>query len=121
MEFTFKKPNGFSLCGSYSTRCMAKPEASVDLLLHLPKVSFYWLSRSFEIYVVCLTREGLLQECFYEKDYMNHRYHAKRCLYLCVLKKHLLASSSVEKVEWSTLQNEARKPVLVVFPGRFVL
>ncbi|CAN7033479.1 unnamed protein product [Brassica rapa subsp. trilocularis] len=96
VEFTFKKPNGFSLCGSYSTRCMAKPEASVDLLLHLPK------------------------ECFYEKDYMNHRYHAKRCLYLCVLKKHLLASSSVEKVEWSTLQNEARKPVLVVFPAKRV-
>ncbi|KAL0679227.1 hypothetical protein Bca4012_007208 [Brassica carinata] len=96
VEFTFKKPNGFNLCGSYSTRCMAKPDASVDLLLHLPK------------------------ECFYEKDYMNHRYHAKRCLYLCVLKKHLLASSSVEKVEWSTLQNEARKPVLVVFPVKKV-
>lgn len=48
---------------------------------------------------------------------MNHRYHAKRCLYLCVIKKCLL-SSSVEKVEWSTFQNEARKPVLVVFPCR---
>lgn len=50
---------------------------------------------------------------------MNHRYHAKRCLYLCVIKKCLLSSSSsVEKVEWSTFQNEARKPVLVVFPCR---
>lgn len=28
----------------------------------------------------------------------------------------MLLSSSVEKVEWSALQNEARKPVLVVFP-----
>ncbi|KAL0739521.1 hypothetical protein Bca4012_015731 [Brassica carinata] len=92
--FSFKKPNGFSLSGSYSTRCMAKPDASVDLLVHLPN------------------------ECFYEKDYMNHRYHAKRCLYLCVIKKYLLSSSSVEKVEWSTFHNEARKPVLVVFPGR---
>uniref|UniRef100_A0A1J3J6H3 Nucleolar protein 6 n=1 Tax=Noccaea caerulescens TaxID=107243 RepID=A0A1J3J6H3_NOCCA len=92
VEFNFKKPNGFNLCGSYSIRCMAKPDASVDLLVHLPK------------------------ECFYEKDYMNHRYHAKRCLYLCVIRKHLLSSSSVEKVEWSTLQNEARKPILVVFP-----
>ncbi|CAF1933430.1 unnamed protein product, partial [Brassica napus] len=61
VEFIFKKPNGFSLGGSYSTRCMAKPDASVDLLLHLPK-----------------------------------------------------------KVEWSALQNEARKPVLVVFPGNAV-
>ncbi|VVB10024.1 unnamed protein product [Arabis nemorensis] len=94
VEFNFKKPNGFSLCGSYSIRCMAKPDACVDLLVHLPK------------------------ECFYEKDYMNHRYHAKRCLYLCVIRKHLLSSSSVEKVEWSSLQNEARKPVLVVFPAK---
>lgn len=39
MEFNFKKPNGFNLCGSYSIRCMAKPDASVDLLVHLPKVS----------------------------------------------------------------------------------
>lgn len=68
---------------------------------------------------VCKLIEECLQECFYEKDYMNHRYHAKRCLYLCVIRKHLLSSSSVEKVEWSTLQNEARKPVLVVFPGVF--
>ncbi|CAB4318037.1 unnamed protein product [Prunus armeniaca] len=43
-------------------------------------------------------------ECFHEKDYLNYRYHAKRCLYLC-------------KVEWSTLQNEVRKPVLIVYPG----
>lgn len=68
-----------------------------------------------------LTIDWCLQECFHEKDYMNHLYHAKRCLYLCVLKNHLLLSSSVEKVEWSALQNEARKPVLVVFPGMCAL
>ncbi|ESQ53434.1 hypothetical protein EUTSA_v10024292mg [Eutrema salsugineum] len=94
VDFNFKRPNGFTVCGSYSIRSMAKPDASVDLLLHLPK------------------------ECFYEKDYMNHRYHVKRCLYLCVIRKHLLSSSSFEKVEWSTLQNEARKPVLVVYPAK---
>jgi U3 small nucleolar RNA-associated protein 22 len=94
VEFSFKKPNGFNLCGSYSICGMAKPDTSVDLLVHLPK------------------------ECFYEKDYMNHRYHAKRCLYLCVIEKHLLSSSSIEKVVWSTLHNEARKPVLVVFPAK---
>ncbi|XP_010430490.1 PREDICTED: nucleolar protein 6 [Camelina sativa] len=94
VEFTFKQPSGYDLCGSYSMDCMAKPDSSVDLLLHLPK------------------------ECFYEKDYMNHRYHAKRCLYLCVIKKHLMSSPSIEKVVWSTFQNEARKPVLVVFPAK---
>ncbi|XP_010533807.1 PREDICTED: nucleolar protein 6 [Tarenaya hassleriana] len=96
VEFNFKKPkpNDFKLCGSHSIHSMAKPDSNVDLLVRLPK------------------------ECFYEKDYMNHRYHAKRCLYLCVIRKYLLLSSSFAKVEWSTLQNEARKPILVVFPAK---
>lgn len=30
-----------------------------------------------------------------------------------------MSSSLVGKVEWSTLQNEVRKPVLIVYPGLF--
>ncbi|KAK6258334.1 hypothetical protein SCA6_012808 [Theobroma cacao] len=93
VEFKFKKPKSVEIGGSYSIGCVVKPDVNVDLLLRLPK------------------------ECFHEKDYLNHRYHAKRCLYLCVIKKYLKSSSSIQKVEWSTLQNEARKPVLVVYPA----
>ncbi|KAJ0526430.1 putative Nrap protein domain 1 [Helianthus annuus] len=57
------------------------------------------------------------QECFHEKDFLNHRYHGKRCLYLCIIKKYLESSSVAQKVEWSFFQNEARKPILVVYPG----
>ncbi|XP_021908004.1 LOW QUALITY PROTEIN: nucleolar protein 6 [Carica papaya] len=92
VEFNFKKPKSVEIGGSYAIRCIAKPHATVDLLVRMPK------------------------ECFNEKDYLNYRYHAKRCLYLCVIKKHLMSSSPIQKVEWSTLQNEARKPVLVVYP-----
>lgn len=63
----------------------------------------------------------LPQECFHEKDYLNYRYHAKRSLYLCLIKKYLASSSSIHKVEWSTLQNEARKPVLLVHSGLFLM
>ncbi|CAN1190623.1 Nucleolar protein 6 [Linum perenne] len=91
-EFKFKRPSHLELGGSYSINCIARPETNVDLLLRLPK------------------------ECFNEKDYLNHRYHAKRFLYLCVIKKFLKSSSSISKVEWSTFQNEARKPVLDVYP-----
>lgn len=59
----------------------------------------------------------LPQECFHEKDFLNHRYHAKRCLYLCVVEKNLRRSKFIGKVSWSTLQDEARKPVLHVYPG----
>ncbi|KAL6222410.1 hypothetical protein ACLB2K_005802 [Fragaria x ananassa] len=72
--------------------CLVKPEFNVDLFVQLPK------------------------ECFLEKDYLNYRYHAKRCMYLCVIKKYLTSSALVGKVEWSTFQNEVRKPVLIVYP-----
>ncbi|CAB4287669.1 unnamed protein product [Prunus armeniaca] len=93
VEFEFKKPKSIAVGGSYALQCIVKPEVNVDLLVRLPK------------------------ECFHEKDYLNYRYHAKRCLYLCVIKKFLMSSSLIQKVEWSTLQNEVRKPVLIVYPG----
>nr|POF25477.1 nucleolar protein 6 [Quercus suber] len=91
VEFKFKKPTSIEIGGSYTIQCIVKPDINVDLFIRLPK------------------------ECFHEKDYLNYRYHAKRCLYLSIIKKYLKFSSV--KVEWSTLQNEARKPVLLVHPG----
>ncbi|KAF3447128.1 hypothetical protein FNV43_RR12308 [Rhamnella rubrinervis] len=93
VEFNFKKPKSVEIGGSYSIKCIAKPDINVDLFVGLPK------------------------ECFHQDDCLNHRYHAKRCLYLCIIKKYLTYSSLVRKVEWSTLQNEARKPVLMVHPA----
>ncbi|GAV60039.1 Nrap domain-containing protein, partial [Cephalotus follicularis] len=93
VEFGFKKPKSIEIGGSYSIQCVVKPDVNVDLFVRLPK------------------------ECFHEKDYLNYRYHAKRCLYLCVIKKYLIASKSFEKIEWSFFQNEARKPVLIVYPA----
>ncbi|KAF5198586.1 nucleolar protein [Thalictrum thalictroides] len=92
VEFTFKMPKSVEIGGSYSIHAIAKPDISVDVFIRLPK------------------------ECFHEKDYLNHRYHGKRCLYLCVIKKYLSLSSGIKKIEWSTFQNEGRKPVLNVYP-----
>nr|ADN34232.1 nucleolar RNA-associated protein [Cucumis melo subsp. melo] len=94
VEFKFRKPKSIKIGGSYAFQGIAKPDVNVDLLVSLPK------------------------ECFHEKDYLNYRYHAKRFLYLCTIKKYLDSSSMFSKVEYSTLQNEARKPVLIVHPGK---
>lgn len=93
VEFTFKKPKSLEICGSYSIHCVTKHDLNVDLFLHLPK------------------------ECFYEKDYLNYRYHAKRFLYLCKIKEHLTKSPLIKAVRWSSFQNEARKPILLVYPA----
>ncbi|ESW28940.1 hypothetical protein PHAVU_002G030700 [Phaseolus vulgaris] len=93
VEFKFKKPEFIKTGGSYSIQSIARPEVNADLIIRLPK------------------------ECFHEKDYLNYRYYAKRCLYLCLIKKYLERSSSIDRVEWSTIQNEARKPLLIVYPA----
>ncbi|XXG81413.1 hypothetical protein AAC387_Pa09g2055 [Persea americana] len=92
IAFTFHTPTSIDVVGSYSIRAIAKPHISVDILLRMPK------------------------ECFHEKDYLNHRYHAKRCLYLCVIERHLRLSSAVRKIEWSAFQEEGRKPILIIHP-----
>ncbi|KAK6922708.1 Nrap protein, domain 6, partial [Dillenia turbinata] len=94
VDFTFKKPVWIQIGGSYAIQCVAKPNVNVDILVQMPK------------------------ECFHEKDYLNYRYHAKRFLYLCIIKKYLKLSSAISKVEWSAFENEARKPVLIVCPAR---
>ncbi|CAN4080066.1 unnamed protein product [Withania somnifera] len=93
VEFTFKKPKSVEICGSYSIQCVTKNDLNVDLFLRLPK------------------------ECFYEKDYLNYRYHAKRFLYLCKIKEQLMKSPLIKAVRWSSFQNEARKPILLVYPA----
>ncbi|XP_068637494.1 uncharacterized protein [Aristolochia californica] len=92
IELTFKKPERFEVVGSYSIKSATKPDVNVDILIRMPK------------------------ECFHEKDFMNHLYHAKRCLYLTVIEKHLRSCSAVREIEWSPFQNEVRKPVLIVYP-----
>ncbi|XP_021848982.2 uncharacterized protein [Spinacia oleracea] len=92
VDFKFKKPQFVEIGGSYSIGCIVKPDVNIDLLMRLPK------------------------DCFHEKDYLNHRYHAKRFLYLSVIKRYLESSEIVCKIEWSCLQNEACKPIMIIYP-----
>ncbi|TVU51043.1 hypothetical protein EJB05_02447 [Eragrostis curvula] len=93
LEFTFRPPELVQVAGSLTAGTVARPDVAADLLIRLPK------------------------ECFHEKDFLNHRYHAKRCLYLCVIEKNLRSSKKIHKISWSTFQDESRKPVLHVYPA----
>uniref|UniRef100_A0A0E0MK29 Nucleolar protein 6 n=1 Tax=Oryza punctata TaxID=4537 RepID=A0A0E0MK29_ORYPU len=88
LAFTFRPPEVVRVAGSHAAGAVARPDVSADLLVRLPK------------------------ECFHEKDFLNHRYHAKRCLYLHVIEKSLRSSPLIQKISWSTFLDEARKPVL---------
>ncbi|KAF0889199.1 hypothetical protein E2562_022458 [Oryza meyeriana var. granulata] len=93
LAFTFRPPEVVRVAGSHAAGVVARPDVSADLLVRLPK------------------------ECFHEKDFLNHRYHAKRCLYLYVIEKSLRSSPLIWKISWSTFLDEARKPVLHVYPA----
>lgn len=92
-RFKFRKPEWVRVVGSYGTHTIAKPVQQVDIAVRIPK------------------------SCFHEKDYLNHRYHVKRALYLVVLEKHLCQCSAIKAVDWGSFLEDARKPVLVLQPG----
>ncbi|MCO5585783.1 hypothetical protein L7F22_039719 [Adiantum nelumboides] len=92
-KFTFKSPMRIEIIGSYAIQTMAKPMQTMDLAVEIPK------------------------SCFHEKDFLNHRYHAKRALYLAVLQIHLKKCSFVKGTKWTSLHQDARKPLLLVQLG----
>ncbi|KAL0143283.1 Nrap protein [Mucor lusitanicus] len=51
---------------------------------------------------------------FQEKDYANYRYHHKRACYLAVLAKAIQSANKKFNVEYSTMNGDARRPILLV-------
>jgi U3 small nucleolar RNA-associated protein 22 len=72
---------------------VTRPLQSVDLAVRIPKA------------------------CFHEKDFLNHRYYAKRILFLAHLERKLKKCAAISKIEWSTFSYDSRKPVLVLRLG----
>ncbi|KAJ3674070.1 hypothetical protein LUZ60_006062 [Juncus effusus] len=90
----FRKPASVHVAGGYEIGAAVKPDVCADVFVEMNK------------------------KCFHLKDYLNHRYHAKRCLYLCAINKYLQSQNliKIKKIQWTAFNGEARKPVLVVFP-----
>lgn len=66
---TVAAPASVSVVGSYAWRAALRPEATLDVALELPA--------------------GLLAP----KAHLNHRYHARRALYLLAVARHLRDAS----------------------------
>nr|ABA95899.2 Nrap protein, expressed [Oryza sativa Japonica Group] len=131
LAFTFRPPEVVRVAGSHAAGgAVARPDVSADLLVRLPKFAPYMAISQFRLLCFPLVKSlcnlpyikihmfyfrGILQECFHEKDFLNHRYHAKRCLYLHVIEKSLRSSPLIQKISWSTFLDEARKPILHYF------
>jgi hypothetical protein len=92
MGLDFQPPERFDLVGSYLLRSGIKAELNLDIAVQIPS------------------------ECFYPKDYLNHRYMDKRALYLSVLAKALSEHPELGSVSAGAFQNDPTKPILVLTP-----
>ncbi|KAI7865088.1 Nrap protein [Spinellus fusiger] len=93
-KFAFKRPVAMHIVGGYALKAVAKLKDpfNVDVAVEMP------------------------ESVFQEKDSMNHRYFYKRACYLAVLAHAIKKSNLGLKLEFSTLNGDMRKPVLLVKP-----
>ena len=82
--FSFQAPESVSTTGGFALHCLAKPDAIVDVAVTIPK------------------------SCFYSKDFLDCKYHAKRVLWLAVVAAHLKESALFKEQDWVLLNGDAR-------------
>lgn len=96
--FGYTAPSAMHLVGSFPLKTVSKSRDgwSVDVAVEMP------------------------EELFQEKDHMNYRYFYKRAYYLAVLASAIQdkkSGMSATKIEFSTLNGDQRKPILVLSPS----
>ncbi|CAO3646839.1 unnamed protein product [Cunninghamella echinulata] len=91
-KFKFIKPSAVHIVGSYAlkTAIKTKTQINVDIAVEMPS------------------------SIFQEKDHMNHRYFYKRACYLSVLANAIVSSKKNFSVEYSILNGDRLKPILLV-------
>ncbi|KAG2229799.1 Nrap protein [Thamnidium elegans] len=93
-SFAFEKPSAMHVVGGYGLKTIAKTKThfNVDVSVEMP------------------------DSIFQEKDYSNYRYHHKRACYIAVLAHAIKSSDKKFEVEYSTLNGDLRRPILLVKP-----
>lgn len=90
--FVFRAPTRVQVVGSFGLRAALRPSPCLDLSLLMPAA------------------------CFDSKDQLNHRYFAKRALYLAHVAAALRGHPQLSGVGWECLADDPRRPALVLHP-----
>jgi U3 small nucleolar RNA-associated protein 22 len=80
----FAPPTSVSIVGSHATDTAIQGDDVVDVAVEMPA------------------------SCFEHKDHLNHRYHAKRALYLAVLAQQLRKQPIYADQQWGIFNNDVR-------------
>lgn len=109
-SFEYKGPKGLHYTGSARIGVVHRFSSPAQLVEHCKGDS-----RVARLHAVV----EIPSECFDDKDYLNHRYHAKRILYLshilqCLLEKNAYKEFGISYIGWCDLSQDMRKPNLCV-------
>lgn len=91
--FVFQPPATVTVVGSYAVGAATRSTPVADLAVEIPRT------------------------CLDDKDQLNHRYHAKRALYLAHIAAALrreAAQLGIQKVEWAVANGDPRRPSLLL-------
>lgn len=57
---------------------------------------------------------NVFQECFQDKDFMNHRYLRKRAIYLAVIAKRVREVQGIQDLKYTYQNGNSLKPSLLL-------
>jgi U3 small nucleolar RNA-associated protein 22 len=80
----FAPPTSVSIIGSHATDTAIQGDNVVDVAVAMPA------------------------SCFDHKDHLNHRYHAKRALYLAAVAQHLRKQPAYAEQQWGLFDDDVR-------------
>lgn len=80
----FAPPTSVSIVGSHATDTAVQGDNVVDVAVQLPA------------------------SCFEHKDHLNHRYHAKRALYLATLSQQIRKQPAYADQHWGVFNDDVR-------------
>lgn len=80
----FAPPTSVSIAGSHATDTAIQGDYVVDVAVQMPA------------------------SCFEHKDHLNHRYHAKRALYLAALSQQIRKQPAYADQHWGVFDDDVR-------------
>lgn len=86
----FAAPTAVYMVGSHATSTAIRQESIVDVAIEMPACSFE------------------------RKDHLNHRYFAKRALYLAALAAELAKQATFTNQRWQPFNDDSRRPCLLI-------
>lgn len=91
-NFEFQPPKSIKIIGNYALKTAIRRETIVDIAIEMPA------------------------QLWHEQDYLNHKYHYKRALYLVFIAQSLQKQEFISELSFTYSNGNHMKPILIITP-----